>query len=461
MALKQLKLRKRLEIKKKELEELRAVEGELTKREEELTKAADEAATEEDLDTIDTEGEELEKEQAENKEKIGQLEKEIADIENELEDLSDKNETQAEDTPEPEERKRVTTMNTRMNDDKYGLTRDDVKSFLGNVRTCIREKRAIENVGLTIPTVWLPLLRQIIEEKSKLYGYVTVRAVSGNARQVIMGEIPEGVWTDCCAALNELSLGFNDVDFGCWKVGGFFEICNATLEDSDYQLSSEILSALGISIAKAIDKAIIYGRGTRMPMGIVTSLNQTPEPSDYLPTSRAWTDLHETNVLKKSGTGLALFKGIVEATEPLVNRYFDNGLVWVMNERTHKRLLVEAMDKNLNAAIVSGIDGSMPVIGGTIIELPFIPNNNIVYGYFGAYNLVERAGQKFATSEHYKFLEDRTVFKGTARYDGKPVIREAFGVMTIDGTDPVLASAIDFPADLANQVENGGEENGG
>ena len=75
----------------------------------------------------------------------------------------------------------------------------------------------------------------------------------------------------------------------------------------------------------------------------------------------------------------------------------------------------------------------MPVVGGDIVELKFIPENTVVFGYFGAYVLAERAGTKLAQSEHVKFIEDNTVFKGTARYDGKPVIREAFAVMGIGG----------------------------
>ena len=90
----------------------------------------------------------------------------------------------------------------------------------------------------------------------------------------------------------------------------------------------------------------------------------------------------------------------------------------------------------------------MPVVGGEIIELNFIPDNNLVYGYFDMYLLAERAGTRLGQSEHVRFLEDQTVFKGTARYDGIPVIAEAFGVMTIDNTAP--KTSVTFPPDTAN-----------
>ena len=90
----------------------------------------------------------------------------------------------------------------------------------------------------------------------------------------------------------------------------------------------------------------------------------------------------------------------------------------------------------------------MPVIGGAIEVLSFIPDNVIVSGYFDLYILAERAGQKFASSEHVRFLQDRTVFKGTARYDGAPVIAEGFVAIGIKNTDP--ATTATFASDTAN-----------
>lgn len=39
---------------------------------------------------------------------------------------------------------------------------EDTKSFLGTVRQAIADKRAITNVGLTIPDVMLPLIKQVV-----------------------------------------------------------------------------------------------------------------------------------------------------------------------------------------------------------------------------------------------------------------------------------------------------------
>ena len=55
-------------------------------------------------------------------------------------------------------------------------------------------------------------------------------------------------------------------------------------------------------------------------------------------------------------------------------------------------------------------------------------------------------------SEHVRFLQDETVMKGTARYDGAPIIAEAFAAFGIGGTAPA-ATGVTFPADTANAGE--------
>jgi HK97 family phage major capsid protein len=90
----------------------------------------------------------------------------------------------------------------------------------------------------------------------------------------------------------------------------------------------------------------------------------------------------------------------------------------------------------------------MPAIGGDIVELDFIPDDNIIAGYGELYLLAERAGMKMASSEHAMFVEDKTVYKATARYDGMPVIAEGFVVIGINNVTPTTTMA--FAQDTAN-----------
>ena len=462
MALKALMLRKKIDGAKKSLEAVVAKDNELKTREAELEKAIAETETDEERSAVEEEIAKFEADKAENDAAKAQIEETIAGLETELADEESAQETPApaaEPVAEPvtEERSVINTMTKRF----FNLSaverdamfaREDVKSYLSEVRSCIREKRALQNVGLTIPEVFLGLIRENIENYSKLYKHVSVRRISGDGRVVVMGTIPEAIWTDCCANLNELDLKFNDEEFACWKVGGYYAVCNANLEDSDVDLAAEILTALGQAIGLALDKAILYGTGTRMPQGIVTRLVQTEKPASYSTTARDWVDLHTSNIKPINSSGMTaaqLFAAIVTNFGAAKGKYSRGEKVWVMNESTYTELTAAAVSLNAAGAIVSGIGATMPVVGGIIEVLDFIPDHVIIAGYFDLYTLAERAGAKFATSEHVRFLSDQTVMKGTARYDGKPVIAEGFVVMSLLNT-AISAGAVSFAEDTAN-----------
>lgn len=473
MALKALLLRKKLDDAKKRLDTLKAKEDEFKTRETELSTAIEEMPVNADEETRNAVEESItafEQEREDYNSQVTALEQEIEGLESELD---------AEETPpvgnpagssddhndnvtrKDERKMRITEArakmfgNTVQERDQF-FAREDIKNYLAEIRTCIKEKRALLNVGLTIPEVMLGVLRENVINYSKLYRHVTVRAVSGEGRALIMGTIPEAVWTDCCANLNELTLEFADLEFNCWKVGGFFAVCNANIEDSDIDLAAELVTALGQAIGLALDKAILYGTGTRMPQGIVTRLVQTTMPSDYPGTARTWQNLSTSNVISIADTyqDAALFKQLAIASGASKGAYARGEKVWVMNETTYTNLIANAMSIDASGAIVSGVNGTMPVIGGVIEVLNFIPDNVIIGGYFDLYMLVERAGTRFATSEHYRFLSDQTVFKGTARYDGKPAIAEAFVAIGIGGVTP--NATMTFAPDEAN-TETGGE----
>jgi len=77
-----------------------------------------------------------------------------------------------------------------------------------------------------------------------------------------------------------------------------------------------------------------------------------------------------------------------------------------------------------------------------------VADNEIIGGFGSVFLLAERAGAKIDSSEHVKFKEMQTGFRGYARYDGMPVFGEAFVVVSFDNTDAATSST--FPTDYAN-----------
>lgn len=446
---------KELRDAKAELEKLNAESTELDTREAELKDDIEAIETEEQRSAVTDAVAELKEKRDKNKEEKDKVEEKIRGIEAEIEELEKK---QEESEAEPEERKESKTMETRtllnmsMEETRSFIEREDVKELLAQVRSAYKEQRGITGAELTIPEVMLDLLRENIQEYSKLYRHVNARAVSGQAVQPTMGTIPEAVWTQMCGKINELSLTFNAATVGCWKVAGYFQLCHAIEEDSDVALAAEIVTALGAAIGLALDKAIIFGLGTRMPEGIYTRLAQTSQPADYDPNERAWADLHTTNIKTINTTdskGVALFQNILLDAAAAKGKYSRGEKVWVMNETTFTTLQAEGLSVNAAGQIVTGMNGTMPVVGGIVEVLDFMPDNMIVGGYFDLYLLAERAGVSIKRDDSVKFLEDASVWKGTARYDGKPVIAEGFVAIGIKNTAPSAAS-ITFAPDVAN-----------
>ena len=456
MALRILMLRKRLSEKQKELEALERAAEAFQTREAELEADIEAAQTEEERTVVEEAIDAFEAERSTNTEQREALRVEISGMEAEIAQIEENTRSALTGAHHREEEKK--TMNTRTR--FFGMTTEqrdaffsqqDVKDFLQRTRELAAQKRSVTGAELLVPHTVLDLLRDQVAENSKMLKHVALHQVAGTSRATIAGTVPEAVWTEMCATLNELELVFNGVELDGYKVGGYVAICNATLEDSDIALASEIITALGRSIGLALDKAIIYGSGVKMPMGIVTRLAQSEQPSGYSAKDRPWVNLSATNIIQitaANSTGTKLFQGIIGAGAAAKGAGSTGGRWWAMNAATHAKLVAEGLGVNAAGALVAGMNATMPAVGGAIEDLEFIPDNNIITGWDGLYVLAERAGTRVESSEHVKFLDDQTVFKGTARYDGVPAIAEGFAAIGINAVTPT--TSLTFAEDKAN-----------
>lgn len=475
MALKQVLLTRKIAEKTKLLEEARAKDAGFLERRTALDARANEleaAVLEITADTPAEEAQAIEAEVAEHEAAEKNLTDEVAANDGEKTRLSDEiAKLQAEldevnsrakaipapdHTPQatPEERKDEPYMQnrkffgmTREERDQF-IARDDVKTFLTDVRAV---KRGVTNGALLVPEVVLEVLRNNLEQYSKLLRFVTVRPVKGTARQSIVGAAPEGVWMEAEGELNELTMTFNQIEVDGYMVGGVIFVHNNLLKDSDFALASEIMSQLGKAIGKGIDRAILFGTGTNMPVGIATRLAQTSAPSNWGTYAPTWVDLHTTNVLKLNidgTTGAAFYASLIAALGVAKPNYTDGKAFWVMNRATHIKLMTKALAFDAAAALLAGVNNQMPILGGDIVEDENMANNNIIGGFGAAYLLAEREGAELASSEHVRFVQNQTAFKGYGRYDGMPVFGEAFVQVSFANADATTSST--FPTDYAN-----------
>lgn len=476
MALKQLiiadkmrKAREKLAQAQQQAEQQRSARSALETREQELIQAREEVneeTTPEEQQILEEQIAAWEEQEAALTQTEQTIAQEIEAVQQEIENLNQQLEevnarALSGTGKKPEKRKEHTNMsnyNTRrlwfgmdhQERDAF-VTREDVKAFAQRVRDMMgSEKRAVKGAELSIPTVMLPLIRTVAQENSKMLKHVNVQRATGQGRVNVTGVIPEAIWTEMCGKINEVDWAFGQVELDGYKVAAGLYLCNAIVEDSDLDLITEVLTMLGRAIGLALDKAILFGTGNKMPLGIVTRLTQTQEPESYPANAPDWVDLSATNVLAVSGkTGAQLFQALVEATGAISADYAAGTTVWAMNHKTKIKLVSNAMSINAAGAVVTGIENTMPVIGGAIEELNFIPDDVIIGGYGDMYALLERADVKLGYSDQYRFMEDQIAFKGTARYDGMPVIPDAFVAIGIGGAKPT-AGAVTFAQDKAN-----------
>lgn len=471
--LKALMLRRSIDAKKAELAALEEKDGEFATREAELETAINEVepGNAEQEAAVTAEIEEFENKRADHDGKKQQLTGEVQQLEGELDELERSAPKPKKNGPEHGEKVRgemhmeninirALPRNQRVFDALSGerrsaiLAQEDTKNFLAQLRSMKGQSRAITGGELTIPVVFLDLIAENMYRYSKLLNRVRVRNVSGEARQTIAGTVPEAVWTEMCAAINELTFAFNQITLDGYKVAGYVPVCNSLLEDNDVNLASWIVEMLSEAIGLAMDKAILYGKGTGMPLGIVTRLAQNSAPANYSANAPAWVDLHTSNIKQIGGdnvTGAAFWAALVEATGNTFTRYSRGNQFWAMNSKTYSKLKSKLITFTATGDIVANIFGVLPIVNGDVDILEFMPDGDIVGGYGDLYLLALRSGMTIEASREVQFIQDNTVFRGKQRADGQPIIPGAFVAININNA--AVTTVMDFAADTANDAD--------
>lgn len=421
----------------------------------EETTAEERAAFDAECAEIETENQAITADENANTTRSEEITARLAEIDTELNELNER--AKAPKTAAPvinntiTEREGNNTMNQRERI-HAAMDSENVRSFVQGVKG-IMQGRGITNANYLVPTEFMPILRENISRYSALMKYVNVQRLNGDGKQTVLGTVPEAVWTEMPAKINELALSATQISVNGNKVAGYIPVPNSYLEDSDENLAATVLDYLGQSIGFAVDKAILYGTGKNMPVGIMTRLSASAQPAWWQETAPAFTNLSATNIGKASAAavnGTVLYQEMAAVLGKAKAKYgTGGGKFWAMSGSTWTRLQIELMSINAAGSVVTGAQMQMPVIGGDIVLLDnIVEDNTIIGGYGSQYLLAERAAMELAQSEHAMFVEDNTVFRGKARYDGMPVAGEGFAAFSLSTTAPTAEK--NFAEDKAN-----------
>lgn len=415
MALKQLMLSKKIEQRKSTLGELLKKDDDFVKRSADLEQSIEEATNDEEVTTVEGEIETLETEKTEHNEKKTNLEGEITQLEEELEQLNSKEpqkQKRANDKGEVEGMNRSQVRELMKTGEYY--KRNEVVEFYDKFKNL----RAVTGSELVIPEVIVNRIMDIMGDFTTLYPLVDKIQVKGTTRILIDTDTTAATWMEQGAAIPAADVGtITNVDFDGYKVGKITFVDNYLLQDSIINLDSYVTKKIARAIAKALDLAIVKGTGSanKQPAGIIPALSVDNKVDVTI----------DDNLLKN----LVKKIGLIDTGADSVGE-----IVAVMTRKTYYNRLAEY---SIQVDSSGNIVGKLPNMSNPdLVGLRVVFNNNldeddVLFGEFAQYTLVERENITIDNSEHVKFIEDQTAFRGKGRFDGKPVRPAAFVLISM------------------------------
>ena len=476
MALKAMMLQRSIDLKEAALAALGEHGSDLDKRAAELEAAINEVENEEQRSAVEAMVAEYDAARSAHEADVAALTQEIEQLRAQLAEIEANQEPPAARAAEHKIERTVPTMHNNVNirslpmnqrafeaayptyEERLAVTQqEDVRTFFNELRAM--KKRGVSGAELMIPVVFLPIIMENMYRYSKLLNRVSVDELVGEGRQTIAGVVPPAVWVDACGDLNEIAFNFAQIVLDDNKVGGFVPVCNSLLEDAtdagNVNLASAVVEMLSMAIGLAEDAAILYGTGNGMPLGIVTRLAQTSQPAGYPASAPAWTDLHTSNIIVINGdslTGAQFWAALQIAEGNTFTRYNRGEKFWAMNSKTYAYLKSKAIATNITGEWVAMIGGVLPIIGGDIDVLEFMPDYDVVGGYGQLYKYGVRQGLTIGADNTgaVNRSKDQTIFFGKKRADGQPAIAGAFVAMNLKNSSVTTTYA--FPTDKANDA---------
>ena len=419
MALRQIMLSKQIETKEEELRGLRAKDTEFETREKELESAIEEAKTEEEQSVVEEEVNTFATEKEEHERSLKGLEDGIEALKEELRSLNAKRPTNKKGD---ETGMRGKTGTREFIREEY-YERSDVRDFYGELRERLKTRangqvlpEGESGVELIIPDIIINRIRERIGDYTTLYPLVDKVVAKGRVKLILDVDTSEATWLEMRGAIPENDDSqLSAVEFDGWKIGRIVYIDNSLLEDSIINLDDYLTKRIARSIAKGLDKAIVSGTGAtgKQPAGILPAIST------------------EHKVTKKPDyVELIPVLGLIDTGEDATGE-----IVAVMHRQTYyNRIATLTLHVNSNGVDVVQLPNlSKPNFLGLRVEFNnYVPKDKILFGVFDKYTLVERESVRVDMSGHYKFREDQTAVRGVGRYDGKPVMPEAFVEVTLD-----------------------------
>lgn len=275
------------------------------------------------------------------------------------------------------------------------------------------EERALttgtSSVGAVIPTITQNLIIEKVFQNAPLLEEITLLRVDGNVTFAVESTINDAAIHTEGATITESGDVLVPVSLGQYEVNKYITISKSVSKMSIDAFETWITKMLGKMIAKAITNLIINGTGSSQPKG-VEKANTWGETNSVTVGKTA--SLTEANVLTLVG---------------LLNGAYDENAKWLMSKKTLLTDFRPLQDKSKNDLVVKE-NGKYFIEGYEVMLDERVALHDAYLGDFTMY--VGNLGEDITVDQDKKLSANSFEFLGSAMFDGKPAIGEAFVKLT-------------------------------
>lgn len=307
--------------------------------------------------------------------------------------------------------------NGNMKEERKILAEQEYRTaFLKNLqgkKLTEKEERALttatESVGAVIPTQTQDLIIEKVFQQAPLLSEIELLRVEGNVTFAVETDATEANVHIEGATINEDGDVLIPVTLTSYEINKYITISKSVSKMSVDAFENWLVNMISKRIARKITKLIISGTGKNQPTGIEKA--------------NTWNETNSVTVAKDA----SLKESDVTAAVALLPGAYDSNAKWLMSKKTLFADYRPLQDKSKNNVFVK--DANTYYVEG----YPVMLDDEVALhdAYLGDFKMYAGNLAEDITVETGRKLQNNTLeYLGSAMFDGKPALGEAFVKIT-------------------------------
>lgn len=275
------------------------------------------------------------------------------------------------------------------------------------------EERALStassSAGAAIPTITQNLIIEKVFQNAPLLDEITLLRVDGNVTFAVEAAVSDATVHVEGATITDSGDVLVPVSLSQYEINKYITISKSVSKMSIDAFETWITNMLGKMVAKAITNLIINGTGSSQAKGIDKAA--TWGATNSVTVAKTGT-LTEADVLNLVG---------------LLNGGYDTNAKWLMSKKTLINDFRPLQNKSKNDIFVKD-NGTYYVEGYPVLVDERVKEHDAFLGDFTMY--VGNLGEEVNVDQDKKLSSNSFEFLGSAMFDGKPAVDDAFVKLT-------------------------------